>query len=351
MTEPPQAGDDTRIPVTILTGFLGSGKTTILNHLVRQPEMSDALVIINEFGQIGLDHLLVAQSEDSATVRLDNGCICCTIRSDLLKTLKDLPWRFSRNGKRQFNRVVIETTGLADPAPIIGTLLKESALQGKYRLLSVVATVDASLGLTTLGRHPQAPKQVVLADCVIVTKTDQLAGRQAPQALLERLDTLNPQAHRAFTCHGRAEPAWFTTARQRRQRFSLPDAQHGHGQEIAALGLIATPGLSLSFWQHWQMSLIERLGEDLFRLKGLVYTDGERRARVLQSVQHIVMPPFSPETEPPDGTGQIILIGRDLSWQRLADLSIDVSAVRPLESVQQNQRPDRNRQSDRHHHG
>src|SRR5574344_997819 len=111
------------IPVTLLTGFLGSGKTTVLNHLVRQPELADALVIINEFGELALDHLLVAHSTENLVMEMSSGCLCCTIRGDLVKTLRDITWRFSRNGQRQFRRVLIETTGLADPAPIIHTLM------------------------------------------------------------------------------------------------------------------------------------------------------------------------------------------------------------------------------------
>lgn len=111
------------IPVTLLTGFLGSGKTTALNHLVRQPEMADALVIINEFGEMALDHMLVAHSTENLVMEMDSGCVCCSIRGDLVKTLRDITWRFLRDGHRQFQRVLIETTGLADPAAIIHTLM------------------------------------------------------------------------------------------------------------------------------------------------------------------------------------------------------------------------------------
>ena len=130
------------IPVTLLTGFLGSGKTTVLNHLVRQPELADALVIINEFGEMALDHLLVAHSTENLVMEMSSGCLCCTIRGDLVKTLRDITWRFSRGGQRQFRRVLIETTGLADPAPIIHTLMTHPQIAPKYRLDGIVTTVD-----------------------------------------------------------------------------------------------------------------------------------------------------------------------------------------------------------------
>ncbi len=350
-TRAPGPSPDPRIPVTLLTGFLGSGKTTILNHLVGQTEMSDALVIINEFGQIGLDHMLVAQSEDSATVRLDNGCICCTIRSDLLRTLNDLPWRFSRNGQRQFSRVLIETTGLADPAPIINTLVNGSALTGKYRLQSVVTAVDAVSGLETLDDHPQAVKQVALADCLIITKTDQFAALAAGKPLATRLTQLNPQALRYRIRHGQADPAWFAAAAQTRPDVVVEAPAVGHGSDISALCLTPVAGQSLAVWADWQAALIERLGDDLFRLKGLVFVDATHRAQILQSVQHIVMPPASPVTSPGEGNGQIVLIGRDLSWERLGQPRSGGSLVMPATSVQQDQAPDQNRQHNRHQHG
>src|SRR5690606_5715596 len=122
------------VPVWVLSGFLGSGKTTLLNHLIKQPDLRDALVIINEFGETSLDHLLVTHSDEDMIVTLDNGCVCCNIRHDLSTTLKQVTWRFSRNGKRQFNRIVIETTGLADPAPIVHTLMTDETLAAHYRL-------------------------------------------------------------------------------------------------------------------------------------------------------------------------------------------------------------------------
>ncbi len=160
------------IPVTLLTGFLGSGKTTVLNHLVHQPELKDALVIINEFGEMALDHLLVAHSIENLALEMSSGCLCCTIRSDLAKTLRDITWRFARNGQRQFRRVLIETTGLADPAPILHTLMTDPAIVRSYRLDGIVATIDMASGADTLDQHAEAIKQAALADALLLTQSD-----------------------------------------------------------------------------------------------------------------------------------------------------------------------------------
>ena len=162
---------DKRIPVTLLTGFLGSGKTTLLNQLMSLPQMSKALIIINEFGSIGIDHDLVASSnEDDTIVEMANGCLCCTIKGDLQKTLSDAPWRFAREGKRWFDRVIIETTGLADPAPVIHTVMADDKLKALYQLESVIALVDGYNGDATLDAQMEAIKQVAVADQILISK-------------------------------------------------------------------------------------------------------------------------------------------------------------------------------------
>ncbi|WP_275540106.1 CobW family GTP-binding protein, partial [Escherichia coli] len=140
------------IPVTLLTGFLGSGKTTLLNQLVSQKAFANTLIIINEFGEMALDHLLVTHSNENVVMEMGSGCVCCSIRGDLVHTLRDITWRFSREGQRQFDRVLIETTGLADPAPIIHTLMTHLQIATKYRLDGVVTTVDLATGTATLDR-------------------------------------------------------------------------------------------------------------------------------------------------------------------------------------------------------
>ena len=145
-------GSPRRLPVSVPTGFLGSGKTTVLNYLIQQPALSRTLVLINEFGEIGLDHDLVTHSKDDVVIEMSSGCLCCTIRGDLAKTLREAPGRFACGGELWFDRVVIETTGLADPAPILHTLMTDSVVGRRYRLDGVIATVDAVNGGDTLDR-------------------------------------------------------------------------------------------------------------------------------------------------------------------------------------------------------
>src|SRR5271165_7122617 len=193
------------IPVTLLTGFLGSGKTTVLNHVLKQPGMAEIAVIVNEFGEIGIDHLLVESATDDV-VLLNSGCLCCTVRGDIVDTLLNL-FVGRANGKvPHFSRVVIETTGLADPAPILHTLISDPLIAGRYTLDGVVATVDAVNGGATLDRQLEAVKQAAVADRLLLTKTD-LAEPEARQRFEARLAALNPSAPIIPVAQGVVDPA------------------------------------------------------------------------------------------------------------------------------------------------
>ena len=167
-----QNAAEQRIPVTVLTGFLGSGKTTLLNKLLRRPELADTAVIINEFGEIGLDHLLVEKSDDEGMVTLNSGCLCCTVRGDLVRTMSELFLKRAKGEVSNFKRMVVETTGLADPAPILHTLMTDPLLASRYRLDGVVTTVDGVNGASTLDNHEEAVKQAAVADRLLLTKSD-----------------------------------------------------------------------------------------------------------------------------------------------------------------------------------
>src|SRR5215475_4544193 len=193
------------IPVTLLTGFLGSGKTTVLNHVLKQPDMAATAVIVNEFGEIGIDHLLVERASEDV-VLLNSGCLCCTVRGDIVDTLTNLFIDRVKGKVPFFTRVAIETTGLADPAPILHTLMTDPIVAARYMLDGVVTTVDAVNGAGTLDRQPEALKQAAVADRLVLTKTD-LADADAVAGLKARLAALNPAAEVAAAAQGIVDPA------------------------------------------------------------------------------------------------------------------------------------------------
>ena len=211
------------IPTTLLPGFLGSGKTTVLNHVLKQPGMAATAVIVNEFGEIGLDHLLVERSSEDV-VLLNSGCLCCTVRNDIVDTLTSLFVDRANSKVPWFTRVVIETTGLADPAPILHTLVTEPIVAARYMLDGVVTTVDAINGAATLDRQPEAVKQAAVADRLLLTKTD-LSPPALRQALEARLAALNRSASLIPVAQGAVDPAHSMLRKRLRIRPQGPTRQ------------------------------------------------------------------------------------------------------------------------------
>ena len=288
-------------PVLVLTGFLGSGKTTLLRHLLRQPEFSRTAVIINEFGEIGLDHDLVEASDDSF-IALTTGCLCCKVRDDLVATLDDMLRRRAQGRVPPFTRVVIETSGLADPAPILHTLMTDPIMAEYLTLGGVVTSVDAVTGAATLDREAVSIKQVALADRLVLTKSD-LAGA-APPELLSRLARLNVAAPLLHADHGRIDPQALFGAGQydsRDKSFDVrswlgegPDEHlhHPHDADIQTYAVVREapiPAVALTLLLE---TLAEHCGADLLRLKGIVnIRESPDRPAVIHGVQHVFHAP------------------------------------------------------------
>jgi G3E family GTPase len=326
------------IPVSVLTGFLGSGKTTVLGQLLRQPEFSRTAVIINEFGEIGLDHELIEASDDSV-IALTTGCLCCKVRTDLAQTLQDLLRRRDEGRCAPFDRVVIETSGLADPAPILHTLMTDRELAGRVALGGVVTTVDATTGAGTLEREAVSQKQVAVADRIVLTKLD-LAGAAEPE-LRRRLAALNAGAPVLCADHGRIDtPTLFGTDLHGQQTASLDlhswlaesgqghtDPVHSHADHDPAINTYAVVreepirAVTLTLFLE---TLAEHCGCDLLRLKGIVnLVESPDRPAVIHGVQHVFHAPALLERWPSDDRrSRIVLITRRIP-QRWIEVLLD----------------------------
>ena len=295
--------NDERALVHILTGYLGSGKTTLLNRLLRDPDMGDAAVIVNEFGEVGIDHALVQASSDGV-VLLSSGCLCCTVRSDLLATLSELSARRRAGSIPAFRRVVIETTGLADPAPILQGLLSDYAAVSEYRIGRVITVIDALHGWRTLDERFEAVRQAALADVLVVSKTD-LADAGATQQLRGRLAALNPGAQQLCVLQGQTEPAKLLEgagfdlgAVSAQARGWVEEADH-HGHHDAHHHDERIHAHCLSWDEPLEWGRIaaglDRLvidhGEQLLRVKGLVNVAGQEEPVVIQGVRNMFHAP------------------------------------------------------------
>jgi G3E family GTPase len=324
-----------RIPVNVLTGFLGSGKTTLLNRLLRSPAFANCAVLINEFGEVGIDHHLV-QSVEGDVVLLQSGCICCTIRGDLSAALRQLYDQRERGTVPPFTRVLIETTGLADPTPVLATVMHDAVLQHHFRLGNVITTVDVLHAAGQLTRHAQSRKQVALADRLVLTKTD-LAGAQATESLRVELARLNPAAELSdaalaaadaelllgrdvFQADGKAAEVsrWLRAAAARQYHPVHGGDANLHG-DIRAFVLEPGDGIDWSAFSLWLSLLLHRHGERVLRVKGLLAVDGADTPVVIHGVQQLVHPPEHLDRWP-DGPrcSSVVFIVQGLEPTRIA---------------------------------
>ena len=320
------------LPLNIVTGFLGSGKTTLLQRLLAAKEFSDTAVLVNEFGEIGLDHHLLRRLDEDV-VLLQSGCLCCTIRGDLSAALREFFSRRERGELPPFRRVVIETTGLADPTPIISTVMSDPVLRHHFRLGTVIATVDGVNGGLHLDRQPESVKQAAVADRIIITKAD-LAETAGVAALRRRLAALNPTAPIALAPRELPDPTRLlaqdaydpgTKSAEVRGWFAATEADatglaphhhhdvNRHDAEISAFCLVFDAPLDWTAFGIWLSMLLHDRGEDVLRVKGLLNVVGSPVPVVVHGVQHLVHPPVHLERWPDgDRRSRLIFITRRL---------------------------------------
>ncbi len=334
------------IPVTLLTGFLGSGKTTVLNHIVRT--LPRTAILMNEFGEVALDHQLLQKMEGPLAL-LSGGCVCCTISGSLSPTLKNLWMARDRGDIPAFERVVIETTGIADPVPVLDNLLHDNWVRARFRLDGVVTTVDALFGMGQLDAHAEAVKQVAVADRLLLTKTD-LAPAATTAALCERLAALNPAADVVTVTHGALDPAalqnlglWNAATRTlevarwlkpQRYQQAVAGTLGGkprtalHDSRIEAFSVVIDTPLDRYGLQSALSMLTAFRAENLLRFKAIVNLKGEARPVVLHGVQHVLYPEVQLDTWPDDDRrSRFVFIVRDLEPQFVAKLLADFSGA------------------------
>jgi len=323
-------------PVTVLTGFLGAGKTTLLNHLLRQPELARTAVLVNEYGEIGLDHLLVEKIDDN-TILLNAGCLCCTVRGDLTRVLREMLPRARRG---DIARIVIETTGLADPAPVLATLMTDPVLASVYQLDGIVTVIDAANGAAHLDAYPEAMRQVAVADRIVLSKTD-LADTAD---LRVRLHALNPGAPILEARNGAVDPAKLLHAGLFDATGKIPDVarwleaeafaeadhhHHHHDEHIHAFCVTLDRPVHWQGLGMWLEMLIATRGADLLRIKGILNLQGQDRPVAIHAIRHLLHPPTLlpawPEGDP--RTSRLVFITNGVSRKTIED------GVRAFESA------------------
>ena len=313
-----------KIPVSVVTGVLGAGKTTLLRRFLSSPQGAGTAVIVNEFGAVGIDDALVRGSADE-TVLLGNGCVCCITRSDLQLALRRLVFDRERGSVPPFSRVVIETSGLADPGPILQTFSTDRALGGEFHVDAVLAVVDAVAGAANLAAAAEARKQVILADRIVISKTD-LADAAVVENLQRRLRQLNPRASIDVAIEGALDPERMIAPANAERSGFVAEAEHSDG--IASFVIEAAEPLDWPTLTRAMETLTALRGADLLRVKGLLNVAGCRGPVVIQYVQHLAHPPVELESWPDDNrNSRIVFITRNIAERQVRDLFAAVRAL------------------------
>lgn len=330
-----------RIPMTVITGFLGSGKTTLLNALLASPQAANSAVIINEYGDVGVDHDLVQNIAESVKL-LDNGCVCCVVRGDLENALRDM-FLARRSGEiSSFERVILETTGLADPAPVMQAISNDAALTEHYRLDGVITLVDGVQGADQLKHTVEAVKQAAVADRLVITKSD-LTDQQTVDRLMAELKAINPTAGITIAKDGKVEPEFLLSVGLDRSRVA-PEAidrwlgtaheephdhhEHGHTHNIVTFTLWFDQPFKRATFERCVELLTSLRGADLLRVKGLVNVDGEPGPVVIQGVQHLFHPPVTLAAWPgAERRSRLVFITRGIQRETVANLFAAVMAL------------------------
>lgn len=330
-----------KIPVVIITGFLGSGKTTVLNHLVKQPGMSSTAVIINEFGEIGIDHLLVETSTEEM-IELNNGCICCTVRGDLVDKLGSLAMWLDAGKIPPVDRVIVETTGLADPAPIMHTLMTDENILNRFNLDKVVTVVDAITGLSTYERFDEAVRQTAIADKLLLSKGDlveTLSSEAAFDSLKQKIRELNPRVEIQETVNGEVAPDalfsepradaeaafadftdWLSAASEHCHDKECTDhshSHHNHEEGVTSFIVELDEAVDSEPFNDFLQELAIEFGEYILRMKGILNVAGKPdQPAVFHGVQHVFFPVSWLEEWPDEErTSKLVFITQGLDPQ------------------------------------
>lgn len=318
-----------RLPVTVVTGFLGAGKTTLVRRFLASPEGQGTAVIVNEFGAVGIDDALLRASADE-TVLLGNGCVCCITRTDLQVALRRLVFDRERGTVPPFARVVIETSGLADPGPILQTFSTDRALGGEFHIDVVLAVIDAVIGEATLDMAAEARKQVILADRLVIAKTD-LAEPATIERLTRRLQQLNPRAAIDIAVAGALDAERMIAPATAERSGFVAEAEHSDG--VASFTIAQADPVVWPTFSRAMETLIAVRGPDLLRAKGILNIAGCRGPVVVQYVQHLAHPPVELESWPDENRkGRVVFITRNIAERQVRDLFAAVQALAKVQS-------------------